>query len=68
MEASELASRVVNARDLLKTLRSIRNRELADIGLSRGDVRDATAAPFGDDRSEPLRAETQSVEALSSNS
>jgi uncharacterized protein YjiS (DUF1127 family) len=49
-------ARVINARDLIKTLGGMRNRELADIRLSRGDIRDATAAPSGDDRSELLRA------------
>src|SRR5687767_6304168 len=48
--------RVINARDLLKTLGGMRNRELAESRLSRGDIRDATAAPFGEDRSELLTA------------
>jgi len=48
--------RVINARHLLKTLGGMRNRELADVRQSRGDIRDAAAAPFGDDRSELLRA------------
>jgi hypothetical protein len=49
-------ARVINARELLKTLGGMRNRELADVRLSRGDIRDAAAAPSGDDRSELLRA------------
>jgi len=49
-------SRVISSRDLLQTLSGMSDRELADIGLSRGDIRDATAVSLGDDPSELLLA------------
>ena len=48
--------RVAKARDLLGALGGMSDRELADIGLSRGDVRDATAVPLDGEPSDLLSA------------
>jgi uncharacterized protein YjiS (DUF1127 family) len=46
--------RVAAARATLRTLANMDRRELADIGLSPSDVRDASALPLDDDPGELL--------------
>ena len=59
-------SRVARQRALLTSMARMSDYELADIGLSRHDVSDATAVPLGDDPSAllALRASERRVNAL----